>query len=275
MMFTTVLRLLYEKWCTKHSAVQYTGCYDSWDSAREKSTGYGTDNILNKVEESILIVKEGKANYERDGVLFYEKKYNYPLMLHICGIAKEYNNIFNVIDWGGSLGSTYFQNRKLIEDLNIIYQWTVVEQEHFVTFGKAKLCDEHLNFEYNLQTVKNIEKYNCILLGSVLQYIDFADELLEQVVKLEIPYIIIERTPFGNKDYYVIEKVRQPIYDATYPLHVIDQKNLFTFLNDHGYDVLDEWKSDIDSPIRINSNVIEYMSYVFKRGEKNKDYGIS
>lgn len=267
MMLTTVLKRLYVKWCTKHSDVQYIGSYDSWRSAREKCTGYEADNILYKVEESILAVKEGKASYERDGVLFYEKKYYYPLLLHLCGIAKDNNNVFNVIDWGGSLGSTYFQNRELIEKLNIVFHWTVIEQKHFVSFGKEKLCDEHLNFEYNLQNVKNIEKYNCVLFGSVLQYIDFVYELLEQVVNLKIPYIIVDRTPLGNNDYYVVEKVREPIYDASYPLHILNQEKIISFFSNHGYDVIDEWESEIDGSIWIKSCENKYKSYVFKRKE--------
>lgn len=259
------LKKLYDKICAARALVKYEGVFDDWESALGKCTGYDANEIFEKVMASAIAVRDGKACYERDSVLFYETKYNYPLVLHICGIAKEYANQINIIDWGGSLGSAYFQNRKLLQVFNITYKWTVIEQEHFVAFGKNNLCDQHLGFEYNLQMVRNIEKYNCIIFGSVLQYINFSDELLEQVVKLMIPYIIIERTPLGDKDYYLVERVKEPIYEASYPLHVLNREKLYTFLSKHGYTLIDEWETDYDSPIKIKADIIKYRSYVFKR----------
>ena len=52
--------------------VRWSGDYDSWTEAQKASTGYDGKVILNKVKDSLLRVKNGKAAYERDSVLFDE-----------------------------------------------------------------------------------------------------------------------------------------------------------------------------------------------------------
>lgn len=50
----------------------------------------------------------------------------------------------SVIDFGGGMGSTYFQNRDKIIDCLDIIQWNVVQQKHFVDFGKRYMEDKKI-----------------------------------------------------------------------------------------------------------------------------------
>ncbi len=46
-------------------------------------------------------------------------------------VVIENNNNLSVLDFGGSLRSTYYQNKTFLENLNSI-EWSIVEQTHFL-----------------------------------------------------------------------------------------------------------------------------------------------
>ena len=57
------------------------GNYMSWEEAERKCSGYGTEDIHQKVKDALLQVKNGTAVYERDSVLF--DKIEYLSLIHI------------------------------------------------------------------------------------------------------------------------------------------------------------------------------------------------
>ena len=68
-------------------------------------------------------------------------------------------------------------------------------------------------------------KSNIILLSSVLPYIEKPFDLLEDINKLDIEYILIDRTYFyeDQDDRLTIQKVSPTIYDASYPCWIFSQ----------------------------------------------------
>ncbi|MGE5456735.1 MAG: methyltransferase, TIGR04325 family, partial [Methanococcaceae archaeon] len=56
------------------------GSYGSWQDALSKTSGYDSPHILEKVRNSVSMVREGKAAYERDSVLFANMEYSYELL---------------------------------------------------------------------------------------------------------------------------------------------------------------------------------------------------
>lgn len=111
------------------------GNYSDWKTASEKCSGYDSAIILEKVKESTLKVKEGIAPYERDSVIFSEIQYSYPLLSGLVWIAGENKGKLNVLDFGGSLGSSYYQNKLFLDTLTEV-KWCIVEQPGFVETGK-------------------------------------------------------------------------------------------------------------------------------------------
>ncbi|MDV3001980.1 MAG: hypothetical protein N5P05_003586 [Chroococcopsis gigantea SAG 12.99] len=73
--------------------------------------GYDKDIILETVKNSLLQVKEGQAIYERDSVLFDKIEYSFPVLTMLLKVALENDSKLSVLDFGGSLGSHYFQYR--------------------------------------------------------------------------------------------------------------------------------------------------------------------
>lgn len=194
------------------------GNYATWADAKVECNGYDDKLILDKVTESLLKVKNGEAIYERDSVLFDEIQYSWPLLSWLLRVALENNNMLNVLDFGGSLGSSYYQNKEFLTGISK-FNWNIVEQPHFVETGKNYFQDKTLRFYKSIDECLKSNRCNVLLLSGVLQYLDSPIDFLKLAVSYNIEYIIIDRTSFikGNKNRITIQHVPTEIYDATYP----------------------------------------------------------
>lgn len=243
----------------------FTGNYSSVEEANHYCKGYGTEEIFEKVKAAALAVKNNEACYERDSSLFYTYDTNYNLLMYLYRLAFRQKKPIGVLDWGGSLGSTYFQHRKLLLQDQMVNNWTVIEQPHFVEFGKNKLEDDVLRFEHtDIQSV-DISKYQCILFSAVLHYLKDYQSIINKICSCNIETIILERTPVCQKEMICIEQVKEPIYNAAYAMQIFCEKNLKSLFVKKGYTLVDEWKSLVDSPIYVNGEFVEFKSFIFEK----------
>lgn len=203
----------------------YNGDYASWQEALENSTGYDSDIILEKVSSALLKVKSGEAVYERDSVLFDKVEHSFPLLAGLLRVAAENEGRLSVLDFGGSLGSTYFQCRDF---LSVVSQmnWCIVEQEKFVQRGCDLFESNQLRFFYTLQESVDVMRPNIALLSSVLQYIQSPFDIIKSLIDTDVQYIIIDRTPFSsldNKNWLCVQHVSPEIYQASYPCWIFSE----------------------------------------------------
>lgn len=196
----------------------WAGDYATWAEARIHSTGYDSDLILEKCKSALLKVKNGEAVYERDSVLFDKIQYSWGLLAGLQRAALENDGKLCVLDFGGSLGSSYYQNKGFLNSLKEL-QWCIVEQPHFVSCGKEFFEDDQLKFFGTIEECIGKYKPNVLLLSSVLQYLEKPYEVIEKLVGLNFPYIIIDRTSFieTDNDILTIQNVSESIYPASYP----------------------------------------------------------
>lgn len=197
----------------------WSGRYPNWQQALQQSTGYDAADILKKVESATLKVKYGEAVYERDSVLFDQIEYSWPLLTALLFVANKYNNSLKVLDFGGSLGSSYFQNRKFLAQIRQV-EWNVVEQPSFVATGREKIADEQLRF------FNSVEEYisqhgvpHLLVLSCTLPYLEKPYEMLDKLLSYKIPYLVIDNTYFNYEDHnrICLQQVPAEIYQASYP----------------------------------------------------------
>ena len=221
----------------------WKGLYKTWQDAESVSTGYDQTIVLEKVRSSLLAVKNGEAVYERDSVLFDQVQYNWPLLSALMlGAAKKTGSL-SVMDFGGSLGSTYFQNKKFIELLPGVVKWGIVEQKHFVDAGKQEFESDELKFFYDIDSCLEELRPGVLLLSSVLQYIEQPYHLLEKLLSYNFDLIIVDRTPFtsSNNDVIKVQYVPPSIYDASYPCWFFNKEKLCNYFVSHGYELFEEF----------------------------------
>lgn len=238
------------------------GNFKTWQEAESLSTGYNVDNILNKVKESLEKVRNGEVFFERDSVIFDKIEYSWELVSILLLIASQNDGKLNLIDFGGSLGSTYYQNRYFLDRLKSI-KWNIVEQNNFVEEGKKTFENEVLKFYSSIdECVKSeTEIVNGILFSSVLQYLEKPYDLLQKVFMYRFPYIIVDRTGFtlNNEDRITVQKVPKKIYSASYPCWFFSENSFLKMFSDNGYSLIADFYS-----LDVANIPSKYKGFIFE-----------
>jgi putative methyltransferase (TIGR04325 family) len=211
-----------------------SGDYRSWDEAMAASTGYHSENILEKTRAALLKVKNGEASYERDSVVFDEIEYAWPLLAGLMWVAARCGGLLNVLDFGGSLGSTYFQNRVFLSLLPGV-RWNIVEQSNHVGIGKAYFEDDNLRFYVGIAECLADTQPNVVLLSSVLQYLERPHTVFDPILELSCDHVIIDRTPFwaGPTDRLCVQTVPPSIYPASYPSWIFSRPQFHSHIHEN------------------------------------------
>lgn len=212
--------------------IKLSGNYKSWEEALKLTKGYSDPKIFEKTKKSFESVLSGQAKFERDSFLFYTESYDKILLSIFTKIKKKIKRI-HLCDFGGSLGSLYFQHRSLFKS-NLI-NWNVVEQKHYVKYANNKIDIKNLYFYDNLNFLSK-KKINVALFSSSLQYLKNPYQILNKIIKKKIPNIIIHRSPFTQTTEIIkIQHVPKHIYEASYPIRILDIDKICKKLNKAGY----------------------------------------
>jgi putative methyltransferase (TIGR04325 family) len=225
--------------------VWFRGDYSSWAEARAASTGYDVPTILAKVRAATLQVISGAAACERDSVALEQVEYSLPLLVCLLYAASRSGNQLDLLDLGGSLGSSYWQNRKFLGHLSHV-RWSVVEQAHFVQVGQAEIQNDILRFYPSVDTCMSKEGPNTVLLSSVLPYVEDPFAVLSSILAKQFEFVIMDRTPFfvaDLPDRITVEDVPAWIYAASYPAWFFNLPKFRRFVESSGYRIIEEFDS--------------------------------
>ncbi len=225
------------------SGIRFAGDHGSWAEARAAATGYDQAQILERVRAATRAVVAGQAAFERDSVLFTAPDYAYPLLAGLLRAAARDGGRLRVIDFGGSLGSTFRQHLVFLRGLREL-RWCVVEQPHFVAAGRAEFSTPELSFAETLQQVPWWGEPCVVLLSSVLQYLEDPQALLESLAQSGATSLIIDRTPVAEApaDRLCVQTVPPQIYRASYPCRIFARAALQAQLARH-WELLAEFPS--------------------------------
>lgn len=204
--------------------LRFEGDFSTWEQAAARCTGYDSTAVLDKVLEATLKVKRGEAAFERDAVVFDRLEYVWPVTAGLMWAAARSAGRLHVLDFGGALGSCYFQNRALLETLPDV-RWSVVEQAHYVAAGREHVADGRLQFHETIPAAVAADAPNVVLLSSVLQYLRAPFDIIDALADTSATSLVIDRTPFTSaaRDALVIQQVPPDIYDATYPMWILSE----------------------------------------------------
>jgi putative methyltransferase (TIGR04325 family) len=237
----------------KNGGIIWYGDFKSWEEAKRVSGGYEDKAILERVKEAAIRVKKGEAVYERDGVIFDEVQYSWPLLAGLMWIAAQNKGELNIIDFGGALGTTYFQNKKFLDTIPKV-RWNIVEQKHFVDEGKKFFEDDVLKFYYDIENCLKETSANTILFSSVIQYLESPYKFLQDIKNIGFEFILFDRTPFVDReeDLLTVQKVPPEIYPASYPCWFFSKRKFYSFF-EKDYDIIAKFESPFDKANIPNS----------------------
>ncbi len=242
------------------------GNYEDWTEALADAKGYDDDEIFEKTKNSIQEVIKGNKKYERDTVLFARTEYEYH-QASLAGLLKVALSLekktINVLDFGGSLGTLYFALKSFLAPIQL--NWSIVEQEHYVQYGKENLnC---INFYDNINDCMKEQDVDVVIFSSVLQYIEKPYETLDSILSQNIQYIILDRTAvLPDSDRLTIQKVPPSIYDSSYPAWFLNEHKIFALFESNGYCLLADFKKLWVPNIPASS----YKGYIYMKEKVHK-----
>ena len=240
----------------------WSGDYSSWEKAEAATSGYDEGQILEKVRSSALKVKTGEAVFERDSILHDKVDYSLPLTAAILWAAVENKNRLHLIDFGGSLGTSYFQNKEFLKQISEV-KWGVIEQSHYVNCGKKEFETDELLFFHSISECFQSYKPNIILFVSSFQYMRDPYALLDEIFKYDIEFFFIERTGFnnGDSDRLTIQNVPPWYYKASYPCWFPSRKKFLAKM-DTKYELISEFDNEAEYPIGLDH--FKYQGMLFR-----------
>ena len=192
--------------------------FENWDAALKLCSGYDSAQITEVTLDASRKVRDGVAAFERDGVIFDSVQHSWQLLSSILGTPRSGSSL-KVLDWGGSFGSTYRQNKGLIEAAGIDLTWVVVEQKHLAEIGTTEFQTENLLFASDLEELTQGD-YDLVILASSICYVRDPEKILSQILRLKPAAIAFDRTPVTSHSTsdIGIQSVSSSIYRSSYPI---------------------------------------------------------
>ena len=243
------------------SGTRFTGDYKGWENALSDSVGYHDGEILSKVLGSAIEVRDGRATFERDSVVFHHEEFVWPTLACLCDVAARNHGRLSVVDFGGSLGSFYSQHRKFLDSYDTT--WSVVEQPHFVEAGRKELATDTLRFEESISDVKNEHDSRVLFLSAVLHYLPEPHRFLADICAKRWDAVIIDRTPlleYIPTDRLTVQHVPASIYAAKYPAWFFSKARFLAAFNGH-FILQSHWES-LDM-YKLDGKTIQTQGFYF------------
>lgn len=271
----TIAKSLLPRWLVNwyyrisNQTIHFIGAYPNWQAAVKDAKGYDDEVILQQVIAKTKLVVTGEAAFERDGVVFDKPEYSYPLLALLLRAASENNNKLSVLDFGGSLGSTYFQCRSFLQGIDSL-KWRVVEQSHFVVAGNTCFADDILSFYNTIADSARFFQPNVVLFSSVLQYLPEPFVILQEAISSKTDYIVIDRNPFIVKGDTALslQKVPKKIVESSYPVWLFNEQELKQVFVEKYVEIASF--DAIDGTIGQGRLTASFKGIIFKRIEKSK-----
>lgn len=225
--------------------IKLNGYYKNWEDAMAQCKGYDQSIIFEKTLASALEVKNGNKPFARDSVLFDEIAYSWPILASLLWVAAQDSGKLRVLDFGGALGSSYFQNKKFLDHVTEV-SWQIVEQPELAKLGNEHLKDGILSFSSRIDDTFRSQSPNFVLLSGVLQYVQDPFSVIADLVTREVPVIALDRTPFLNKDQETFiqkQSVPSQIYPASYPCYLFNENEITSKFRENGYRLVESFHS--------------------------------
>lgn len=241
-------------------SVHYGGDYASWAAAMADCEGFDAREILERVTRAALAVKSGEAAYERDSVTFDKKAYVWHVLACLLRTAARNGGELGVLDFGGSLGSSYFQHRAWFEGLRR-FQWTIVEQPSFVETGRRHFEDDTLRFFDELPGALAHGRPNVLLVSAVLQYLEDPYARLAELTNAGFDALVFDRVGFtlDGRERLTVQRVGERIYPASYPCWFFDRTRFLAAFGE-GYRLVNTFE-----PVDRANVPARYEAFLFER----------
>ncbi len=256
----------------KNSKIIYQGPFLTWEEAKANSYGYEDENIFSRVLEVAENVKNCNILFERDSVGFFEYSYSNPILIGLLNVAANNKGRVNLIDFGGSLASSYFRHYPFLYHLPEL-KWNIVEQRQNVINGSALFLHHYpLYFYGSIDECLRSSNINAALFSASIQYLEDSYSIISKIFHHEsIEQIIIDRIPITSQknDVFIVQEVSPLIYKGSYPLRIFSRQKFLELFSGEWILLLNEISPEGWQVAENGVNFV-YESFIFQRSSMGK-----
>jgi putative methyltransferase (TIGR04325 family) len=226
----------------RRKRIIWSGHFAQWAEALRVTEGYQDPRIAEKLEASVREVLNGRAAYERDGVLFSQSRPHLPLL---AGLLRAQGEPFSVVDFGGGLASAYLQNKEWLRPTDL--KWTIIEQPALVEAGRRLFPNGPPFFLAEIEMLRKEGAPIFLILSCSLQYFASPDETLAGLLSaLKPKWVFFDRVSYwpGPGHRLTVQKAPEKLSSSSYPCWFFDKQILEAHLRD--YVKLFEYPTEIE-----------------------------
>jgi len=223
----------------------------SWKVATQKSHGYSHPITTGSIARS--------KNQSTEVSPFIDERY-LRVSAAILSSAMNIHRPLRVLDIGGAYGDYYFAIRQIAPALEI--DWLVLETEAHCRIIPLELS-RHLSLRWTSSDCVFNEKFDLVLMSSVIQYFENWNQLIQKVAQCA-PTLVFSRTPLSTSDTdrIAIQRVGIRGSKGSYPVHILSKSNLVRTLSSIGK--FQYWWESTDDIAVVRFEQINSFGCVFR-----------
>jgi len=214
--------------------IYFSGDYPDWAEASAACEVPWTEQMLEKVLAATLKIRGNEAIEK--GVFRGRVACNFALITALLSAAAKNGNYLSVLDFGGSLGVSYYYSRAFLRDVSEV-KWSIVELPDLVAAGRRHLESEQLRFHETIEESIRYHTPTIAVLSGVLQYLRDPGKTLLDILQIGAPIVFIDRTALidSDRDRLCIQHVPESIYRIDLPAWFLSETKLLSTLTDSDY----------------------------------------
>jgi putative methyltransferase (TIGR04325 family) len=225
-----------------HFEGHFEGPFASWTLAVAQSETWDAPEITELFLRSALAAKEGKIACEHDGMPYNHPAYSHTMLAFLL-LATARDGGLNIVDFGGGLGSGYFQNARLLRLMSSSVRWNIVERPIFVKLGIEHFQNDALRFYSALGEAIARSKSNSLIFSSSLQYVEEPFALIDEATRSAIRILAIDRTlTWGRPDDGIfLQHPPKAHYRATFACRCFSKHRFIARLAELGFALVEDF----------------------------------
>ena len=233
------------------------GDYPDWETALRATGLYKPD--MTALIDTVRRYRGGEGSFLNQ----YDptaRGVSYPLLAGLLTASVRSGGTLGVLDFGGSLGQTWFGLEWTLRHLPSTV-WCVVDQPECVAGARSVFQSDRLRFYTSADEAAAEHDLDTIVCSSTLQYLDEPYNVLRMLAGLGLPNLILDRTVISSTDTELFMRQHTPadMGGDVHPLRALSRAKLDAVLagryrlhDEHGYG---------DFPMEGDAATYRYLMY--------------
>jgi putative methyltransferase (TIGR04325 family) len=234
-----------------YSAREFEGPFASWKEAEARSDGWDSPEITAKTLEVSLKVRDGIAAFQQDTIVYDKIDYSATILAFLLLALSRHPDNLSIVDFGGSLGTNYFQNRKILERLSVeSLTWNIVERPDIVKLGNQHFAGSTLRFFAGLdEAIESLGgRADSFLFSGSLQYVEEPFSLLDEAIDSGARVVAFDRLLVSAAHRHAVF-IQRPdpgeYYRATYPAWRFSRDLFVREIASKGFSLVEHFPLDV------------------------------